>query len=229
MVRRWIAMTVAAVLLVALAGAPADAAVGPQRLQRLARAQTALLLSSYAEGQVTSPATCEQAQPLTRHGVTLLPTLSFANGDAVLTCRLKSPKVLLDLGGLVVTEDATGDTYVTSDGRELTFARANLKAICDDLLPALPGPAPATLDGKPITTGTALSTAPVVARVAPDSGHFYADSVALGHPGRLAGSYCGWKTELKLRKGYHEIVVNLPGVAGDPNTLTYRLWVGPQR
>jgi hypothetical protein len=230
MVRRWLAMMLAVVLLMALAGTPADAAVGPRRLQRLAQAQTALLLSNYVEGQLTSPASCEPARQLRWHGVTLLPSLSFAAGDRTLACELRSPKVLLDLGGIVVSEDATGDTYTTAGGLELTFDRRNLEAICDDLLPLYaPSPGPATVDGKPITTGTAVSTAPVVARVGPDSGHFYSDSVALGHPGRLAASYCGWKTELKLRRGYHEIVVDLSGIAGKPTTVTYQLWVGPHR
>jgi len=217
---------VTTLLLVALAGTPAEAAAGPRRLQRLAQAQTALVLSNYVEGEVTSPPSCKETS---RHGVALLPTLSFATGNATLNCHLKSHRVLLDLGGFVVSEDATGATYTTSDGRELTFARGNLEAIADDVLPSVPGPAPATLDGKPIRTGTAVSTAPVVARVRPDSGHFYTDSVALGHPGRLAASYSGWKTELKLRRGYHEIVVNLSELVGAPTILTYRLWVGPQR
>lgn len=226
MARRWFVMSVAAVL-IALAGAPADAAVGPGRLQRLAQAQTAQLLNTYVAGQLVSPAGCQNPRQLIRHGVTLLPTLSFAIGDATVTCRLESRRVLLDLGSAVATEDATGNTYTTTDGRELTFARRNLEAICDDLLPFLPSGA-ATLDGKPITTGVAVSTAPVVARgVGPEAGQFHADSVALGHPGRLAASSCGWKAELELRPGYHEIVVDLSAPAGAPTTLTYRLWVDP--
>lgn len=229
MVRRWFATAVAALLLVTLAGTPADAAVGPRRLQRLAQAQTALLLSTYVNGQLTSPATCDHSQRRMRHGTTLLPTLSFTSGDATLTCRLKSGRVLLDLGGIVISEDATGDTYTLTDQRKLTFARGNLEGISDDVLATLGGPAPATLDGKPITTGVAVSTAPVVARVRRDSGHFYQDSVALGHPGRLAASFAGWKTKLRLRPGYHVMVVDLAAVAGKPTTLTYRLWVGQHR
>ena len=53
--------------------------------------------------------------------------------------------------------------------------------------------------------------------------------MALGHPGRLVASYCGWKTELRLRPGYHEVVVDLSGIAGEPTTVTYRLWVGSHR
>jgi hypothetical protein len=50
---------------------------------------------------------------------------------------------------------------------------------------------------------------------------FYTDSVQLGHPGRLAATYCGFKAEINLPPGPHTIVVDLSGAIGQPLTFTY--------
>ena len=55
----------------------------------------------------------------------------------------------------------------------------------------------------------------------------YADSVALGHPGRLDNVFCGSKTEVHLSPGMHTIVVDyglFPG--GETSTVfTYNITV----
>jgi len=61
--------------------------------------------------------------------------------------------------------------------------------------------------------------------VIPPSGQFWQDSVDLGHPGKLAASYCGWKAEVPLRQGRHVIRVDLTDVAGAPTHFTYNITV----
>jgi hypothetical protein len=52
----------------------------------------------------------------------------------------------------------------------------------------------------------------------------YADSVALGHPGRLATVYCGFKAKVKLRPA-HTIVVDYSPIVGDSTVFTYNITV----
>ncbi|HET9648285.1 MAG TPA: hypothetical protein VFP34_08650 [Microlunatus sp.] len=207
----------------------ADASTGPPAIQQLASQQTALLLSRYSEGQTASPTVCSEGQSAHgTQGVFLLPTLSFNPGDVRFTCRLHTQRVLVDLGGYVVTEDASGSTWTTVDGYDLTFSRDNLEQICDDVLRLLPAPAPAIIDNHPIT-GIQVATAPITSRIRPSAGALWQDSVNLGHPGTLAASFCGWKAELRLPPGPHHITVDLTDIAGGQTHLTYDIDVMPTR
>ena len=205
----------------------AEASTGPVRLQLLAEAQTNLLLSQYhGPPQAASPAKCNMGQdPEGVAGVFLLPTLSFGSGDLTFTCQVETGSVLVDLGGAVATEDARADnTYETASGEVLLFTRANLERICDDALRFFPAAAPATVDGNAVS-GTQVSTPAFTAKVIPPSGQLWQDSVDLGHPGKLAASYCGWKAEVPLRQGRHVIRVDLSEAAGAPTHFTYNITV----
>ena len=46
----------------------------------------------------------------------------------------------------------------------------------------------------------------------------YADSVGLGHPGRLATVYCGFKAKVHLRPGTHTIFVDYSRLFGGTST-----------
>jgi len=218
----------AAVGLVVVLAATAGASTGPPRLQQRAIAQTKLLFQ-HLEGpqQTASPATCNEGQrPSGTRGAFLLPTRSFGSGDATFTCRVSARVVVLDLGGAIATEDdrgSDGSVWETEDGEVLLFTRANLERICDDLLSRfLPSAAPATLDSHPIR-GTAVSTRAFNVRVNPGAPEpLYQDSIDLGHPGRLAASYCGWKAEIPLSRGRHVIKVDL----ADDTHFTYNIKVG---
>jgi hypothetical protein len=84
-------------------------------------------------------------------------------------------------------------------------------------------PATATINGEPIT-GTPISTKVFWARVQPGAPlHFYEESVALGHPGRLATSYCGYKAIIPLEMGTNVIEVDLSAFTGSPTHLTYTI------
>jgi hypothetical protein len=187
-----------------------------------------VLLSRYHAGQVSSPSACLHGQVV--HGsVYLLPTLSFGSGNKIFRCRIRARAVLLDLGGAVATEDNDpNDTYTLSDGKVLRFTRQNLEPICDDALKYFPAPAPATVDGDAIS-GVQVSTAAFIARVNRHSGTYWQQSVALGHPGRLAASYCGWKAVVHLHTGHHVIKVDLSRAAGAPTHFVYRIDVAPSQ
>jgi len=59
------------------------------------------------------------------------------------------------------------------------------------------------------------------------AGDLYADSVDLGHPGRLATVFCGFKAKVHLRPGKHTIVVDYSGAFGGASTVfTYNIKVG---
>jgi hypothetical protein len=223
-------IAIATVAIVVAGSGVAQASTGPKRLQLLAAAQTELLFSRLTGPQVASPATCNEGQrPNGIFGEFLLPTLSFGTGDAAFKCQISAQAVVLDLGGAIATEDNRGDTWTTAGGQVLTFTRANLEPICDDVLREFPAPAPATLDGKPIG-GAKVSTRVFevpVRRTAPDD--FWTDSVAVGHPGRLAASVCGWKAEIPLTPGHHVIAVDLSDAAGAPTHFTYDITVAGGR
>jgi hypothetical protein len=220
------AVAIAAVTAAMPAAAHAD--TGPKRTQLLAVAQTEVVFLNLTQPQqVASPARCNQGQPASGlFGLFMLPQYVSGTGDYTFDCTLKTRHVLLDLGSAAATEDATDNTYTTADGQVLPFRPTTLERICDDVLKtAFIAAAPATLDGKPIT-GTAVSTPafPVlVHRTAPDP--LYSDSVAVGHAGRLAASYCGWKAELRLTPGRHVIAVDVSDVAPGPTHFTYNLTV----
>jgi hypothetical protein len=158
----------------------------------------------------------------------LLPTLSFSPGDQSFDCRISTRTVVLDLSGTTAIEDASDVPYVFADGTELRFRRPNLERICDDVGPRFfPEPSPATLDGLPIG-GTAVTTRwflVPIHRTAPLT--FWDDSVALGHPGVLASTFCGWKAELTLTRGEHVIRVDHSHLFGGTSTkFRYNITVG---
>jgi len=94
---------------------------------------------------------------------------------------------------------------------------------------------PRTLDGDPITgPRKPLNSGVFTAKVnrhaqtpgAGRAGDLYADSVDLGHPGRLATVYCGFKAKIHLRPGKHTIVVDYSGAFGGASTVfTYKIKV----
>jgi hypothetical protein len=206
----------------------AHADTGPKSAQLLAVAQTELVFLNLTQPQqVASPASCDRGQPsFGVFGLFMLPQYVSGTGDFTFDCKLKTRNVLLDLGSAAATEDATDNTYTLADGTELRFSPRNLERICDDVLATgFTAPAPATLDGKPIS-GTAVSTPafPVlVHRGAPAP--LWQDSIDVGHAGRLAASYCGWKAQLKLSPGRHTIVVDLGNVAPGPTRFIYNIKV----
>ena len=211
--------TVVIGLALALPGT-AGAASGPKRVQALAAAQTVYLFAHLTQEQSASPRVCGAGQPSSGFfGFFLLPTLSFSPGDQNFHCRITTRTVVLDLSGSTVTEDASGVPYEFADGTKLLFERRNLERICDDVGPRFfPAPSPATLDGNPIA-GTAVTTPtfPVpIHRTAPLT--FWADSVALGHPGVLWSTFCGWKAELRLTPGKHVILVDHSRLFGGTST-----------
>ena len=227
--RSHICALIAGLLVFGLLTPSADAAIGPKRLQRLAERQTQLLLRNYSDGDVASPDRCnkDQSRKGTK-GVFLLPTRFGGAGDLTFTCKISTRTVLLDLGGAVATEDANPESVWTlsTTGEVLRFTPATIERICEDILNVVYlTPAAATLDGVPIS-GKRVSTRAFVAKVRPAAEGLYADSVAVGHPGKLATSYCGWKTTLRLKPGRHVIVVDLlaPGET-DPSTFTYNIYV----
>jgi hypothetical protein len=217
------AVVIAALAAVMPAAAHAD--TGPRSAQLLAVAQTELVFLNLTQpDQVASPASCDRGQPAFGVlGLFMLPQYVSGTGDTTFDCRLKTRNVLLDLGSAAATEDATANTYTLADGTELPFRPRTLERICDDVLATgFTAPAPATLDGKPITGAVAVSTPafPVlVHRGAPPP--LWQDSIDVGHPGRLAASYCGWKAQLKLSPGRHTIVVDLGDVAPGPARFIY--------
>jgi hypothetical protein len=222
------ALTTAA--LVALSAGTATAATGPQRLQKLAQQQTNLLLKYYT-GQNASPARCGQGQgPEGIDGTFLLPVLSFAPGDRTFNCKTKARSVLVDLGGAVITEDNRfPDSSWILNGEMVPFSRRNLERICNDVIAQgfLGTPAPATVDGRSFTGPTINSTVFTAevnrkAQMPTDPvTDLYADSVALGHPGRLASVFCGFKAKLRLGPGKHTIVVDhsVQFPEGSPSTV----------
>ncbi|MEO7944395.1 MAG: hypothetical protein ABIR34_13435, partial [Marmoricola sp.] len=143
-------------------------------------------------------------------------------------------------GGFAITEDNRfPDSSYTLNGQNVPFTSANLEPICADLIAQnfLPPPAPATLDGRTLTAGPALNSGLFQARVTraaqiPGGADLYADSVALGHPGRLATVFCGYKTLVHLRPGRHTIVADYSGefAPTDPSTVrTFHIKVSGHR
>jgi hypothetical protein len=223
-------VALAALILPSLVIPQAQAASGPNRLQRLAADQTQLLFRFYnGQPQTASPPTCRQRQGNRhRHRVLLLPTLSFGSGNATFTCKTHARAALIDLAGATVTEDHRGDTWTLENGEILDFARANLPRICDDVLRFIPA-ASATLDNVAITP-TPVVTRNFNVRVNPGAdnnpgGPLYQDSIDLGHPGRLAACYSGYKALVPISRGHHVIHVDLSVIVGAPTEFTYDLIV----
>jgi hypothetical protein len=225
---RTIACALTAAMLLVLSVGSAAATTAPRHLQKLAQQQTNLLLKFY-KGQNVSPLKCGEGQGSDGvDGVFLLPALSFAPGDQTLHCKTTARKVLVDLGGFVLTED---DRFPESSyplngpppAEPVPFTRKNLEPICDDIIAQgfLGDPVPATLDGDPITgPRKPLNSGVFTAEVNPEAPTFYADSEDLGHPGRLATVYCGYKAKVHLRPGTHTIVVDYSRLFRDDNPAT---------
>lgn len=205
-------------------------------LARLAQRQTNLLLKFY-QGQNVSPLPCGRGQDGDGvDGVFLLPVLAFTAGDRELHCTTRARSVLVDLGGFAITADDRfpASSYVLN-GRDVPFTRGNLEPICDDLIAqgAFNSPAPGILDGDKPIKGTVLDSGVFTAKVnrlaqIPGGVDLFADSVDLGHPGRLATVFCGTKAIVHLSPGSHTIVVDYG--FPDPSTtlstvFTYHLTV----
>jgi hypothetical protein len=219
------------------------------KLQRLAEAQTQLLLSHLKMplgAQTASPMRCNEGQDAAgTNGTFLLPTFAGKAGNRTFNCRVKARAVLVDLGGVMAIEDArfdSGSSYTFYEDPPpavpvpVAFTKANLERICDDMVsrpdffPSIPLPArPATLDGTPLSGARAVSTPPFTSRVKKSAGleygQLYRDSQNLGHPGKLATTFCGWKARVPLSPGHHVITVNLGDLAGSPTMFTYDIQV----
>jgi hypothetical protein len=214
----------------------ADPASSSTDLANLAQRQTDLL-QKFFTGQNLSPSKCGQGQSSGGiDGVFLLPTLAFSPGDRSISCKINTRSVLLDMGGFTVTEDDRfPDSFYAfvKDGPHVPFTRENLEPICDDLIAKHAFPAlAATLDGHPSITGTVLDSGVFSSRVnrhavVPGGADLYADSVALGHPGRLGTVFCGAKAEVDLSPGRHTIVVDYGPFLGSTTTtvFTYHITV----
>ena len=237
-IRRLASVLIAAVLATTLGGAlaQADAATGPPGVRELAKAQTRLY-AAYDGNTGVSPTRCGQGQRAGGVlGTFLLPVLAGTDTPEPKTirCRTTARKVLVDAGGFAITEDANGPSYPLPfpDGDLVAFNRANLNAICDDvvahLMPSLGiPPAVVTVDGMsaepvPVTTRW------FIARHSPSLETQYADSIALGHPGLLATAFCGYKALVRLRPGRHEVTVDYSAIAGAVGTV-YTYWVDVRR
>jgi len=224
----------AAVLATTRGGAlvQADAATGPTHVKQLAEAQTRLY-AAYDANTGVSPTHCGKGQRASGfHGTFLLPV--FVGTDTpepkTIRCRTTARKVLVDAGGSAITEDANGPSYPLPfpDGDLVAFTRPNLNAICDDvvanLMPSLGiPPAVVTVDGiaeEPV----AVTTRWFIARHSPTLETQYADSIALGHPGRLATAFCGYKALVHLHPGRHVVTVDYSTISGAPGTIyTYQV------
>jgi hypothetical protein len=237
-IRRFGSVLSAAALAASLGGASvqADAATGTPRLQKLATAQTRLY-AALDDNTGVSPPRCGQGQRLHGvHGVFLLPVFAGTNTPEpkTLRCTTTAHQVLVDAGGFAVTEDNNGPSWPlpSPDGELVPFDRQHLDAICDDVVENfLPdngiSPAVVTVDGE-VTQPVAVATHWFIARHSPTLETQYADSIALGHPGRLATDFCGYKSLLHLRPGRHVVTVDYSLNAGASGTLyTYRIHVRP--
>lgn len=54
---------------------------------------------------------------------------------------------------------------------------------------------------------------------------FWRQSIGVGHPGRLAATFAGWKALVRLAPGHHVIKVDLSGITGSPTHFIYRVFV----
>jgi hypothetical protein len=237
---RTIACALTTAMLLALSVGSAAATTTPKHLTQLAQQQTNLALKFY-KGQNVSPPKCGQGQGSNGvDGVFLLPVPLFTPGDQTLNCKTSARSVLVDLGGFVITEDARYPASVCPvDGQNKPCTRENLKPSCDDIIAQdffdIPLPVDARLDGKklitrrvpePINSGVFTARVNRHAQVpVPGGPDLYADSVDLGHPGRLATVYCGFKAKIHLRPGRHRIVVDYSPIVGNSTVFRYNIKV----
>ena len=227
---RTIACALTTVMLLALSIGSAAATTAPRHLQKLAQQQTNLTLKFY-KGQNVSPQKCGRGQGSNGiDGVFLLPVPLFTAGDQTVDCKTRARSVLLDLGGFVITEDPRfPESFYELGGEPVPFTRENLEPICDDIIAQgfLGDPVSARLDGVLIPEPRApLNSRVFTAKVNRHAqipglgraGNLYADSVGLGHPGRLATVYCGFKAKVHLRPGTHTIFVDYSRLFGGTST-----------
>ncbi len=218
-------------MLLALSIGSADATTAPRHLQKLAQQQTNLALKFY-KGQNVSPQKCGRGQGSNGiDGVFLLPVPLFAAGDQTVKCKTRARSVLIDLGGFVITEDPRfpESKWTLKNGQDVPFTRENLEPICDDVVAQgfLGDPVSARLDGvlvpdprAPLNSGVFTAKVNRHAQIPGlgRAGNLYADSVDLGHHGRLATVYCGFKAKVHLRPGTHTIVADYSGLFGGAST-----------
>lgn len=182
---------------------------GHSDLEELANRQTALYFENWTSttaGAPMLPVGCDHPQPV--RGVFILPVNNQTQGAGSATCTVRAgQKLLVDLGGAVLYEDANGETLgFPVDGENVAFSKKNLERIGEALIDTgfeLP-PTDVTLDGKPLPARIqTVVTDPFRFTVPADPG-FEDDSAELGHPGWLWGSYAGRKALLPpLRPGTH--------------------------
>ncbi len=228
-IRTLISAAVMALALTTLTAPVANAASGPLLLRALATQQTQLLFQFFhGAPQTASPETCNASRANNnRPDVFLLPTLSFSPGDHTFECQIKAPAVLVDLGGVAVTEDTTGDPYPAADGTILHFVPKDLARICDDVVTSFSDP-PAFVDKQKIK-GVAVSTRTFIAQINRDANSpfpFFRDSWKLGHRGFLHSCFAGRKALVPLSRGTHFIDVDLTSVFGPDAAsthLTYKI------
>jgi hypothetical protein len=224
--------------LLALPTGLATATATPTPLEKLAQQQTNLLLKFYEGKKNVSPAECGAGQnPGGVDGVFLLPVLAFTPGSQTIDCTTTARSVLVDFGGFALSEDKRfPDSFYMIGRKKIPFTRQNLERICDDIIEkkVLGDPSPARLDGKKISEAaqllnSGLFTADVnIKAKIPGDADLYKDSQDLGHPGRLATVFCGFKAKVELRPGNHTVVVDYTKrfPAHSPRTVfTYKITV----
>jgi hypothetical protein len=141
----------------------------------------------------------------------MLPVNTGFSGTPAVTCTVgSSRRVLADLGGFVPFEDANGVAggWTLKNGTTVPFTPQNLVTICTDIMDQGFVPAPTvTLDGHtPPVAPQVVITDRFTYRV-PSGWLLEDDSGQLGHPGKLAATYCGYKLLLpRLETGTHVLV-----------------------
>jgi hypothetical protein len=235
---RAVALAIVASLAGPFVGASSVGAEPRFDLERLAQAQSKL----WADGLVNgfdgplSPPGCDYRQPPddTRGlgpAVFMLPVNAGGGPplDPSVTCRVKSHQwILADLGGLVPFEDDNGVAggWTLANGKTVPFTPRTLEKICRDVMARegaeviVPFPATVTVDGRSVRSQVKqVITDPFTYRV-PGNWLLDDDSEALGHPGTLAASYCGYKLLLPPLKVGKHVLVGLPSTAPSPGTFT---------
>jgi hypothetical protein len=227
--------------LLALPTGLATATARPTQLEKLAQQQTNLLLKFYEGKQNVSPAECGAGQGRGGvDGVFLLPVLAFTPGSQTINCTTTARSVLVDFGGFAISEDDRfPDSFYMIGKKKIPFTRQNLERICDDIIEkkVLGDPSPARLDGKDIPAekpqllNSGLFTAEVNRKAKiPGDADLYADSKALGHPGRLATVFCGFKAKVPLPPGTHTLKVDYSALFGArPGTTVFTYHIKVRR
>lgn len=213
---------------------------GPADLQQDAVIQSIwwsdMLDTTPAGHYSTSPLGCDARQPGKLRNFYLPVNVGPAiDGDPMsitLNCDVSQGRpVVLDLGGFIPFEDNNFDstdpfTYWLIGTEKVPFTASNLGRICDDIIATDIGEfstSTARLDGR------LLSKTLVVTPnfdLQPRPGNLlgaYEESIELGHRGRLAAAYCGYKAKItNLSRGLHRLVLTV-GASG--RTIRYNIHV----